>query len=153
MMAYLYSVQHHGNHTAAATGHAEDRSRTFVEAYNQNRPDTIDDAVTVDFVCHHKASGTEIHGAEEFKIHITEMLEAFPDFSMGEEDFIVDGDVAAAHYRWTGTHEGEFQGIPTTGKQVDTTSMTWIRMEDEQVAELYIYGDSRGLVEQFGIQL
>lgn len=132
---------------------ADDLSRTFVEAYNENRPDHIDDAVTADFVCHHKASGMEINGAGEYKAQIAEMIEAFSDFAMEEETLIVDGDMASGLYRWTGTHEGEFQGIPATGKQVDTTSLTLIRMENDRVAEMWVYGDGRGLMAQLGIEL
>lgn len=131
---------------------ADGISSAFLEAYNRNEPDRIDDVVTADFVCHHRASGTEIHGAQEYKARIAEMHDAFPDFSMEETELIVDGDMAAGHYRWSGTHEGEFQGIPATGKQVDTTSLTMMRMEGDRMAEMWIYGDGRGLMGQLGIE-
>ncbi|WP_276260921.1 ester cyclase [Haloglomus litoreum] len=127
-------------------------STAFVEAYNRNEPDRIDDAVTEDFVCHHMASGSELHGADEYKTRIEDLNAAFSGFSMSEEVLIVDGDMAAGRYRWSGTHEGLFEGIPATGRTVDTTSLTMMRMEGDRMAEMWVYGDGRGLMEQLGIE-
>lgn len=126
-------------------------SDAFLGAYNDGDVDRIDDVVTDDFVCHHLAGGMEIHGAEEYKARVGELRTAFPDFEMTEELFLVDGEYGAGHYRWGGTHEGEFEGIPATGKRVDTTSLSLTRMADGKVAEMWIYGDGRGLMSQLGV--
>ena len=42
---------------------------------------------------------------------------AFPDLELTPEDVIADGDTVVRRDRITGTHDGEFMGIPPTGKQ------------------------------------
>ena len=44
---------------------------------------------------------------------------AFPDLRMEPKDILVSGDKAVARVRATGTHQGEFMGMPATGKSVD----------------------------------
>ncbi|MFC7136372.1 ester cyclase [Halobaculum litoreum] len=91
---------------------AERISGAFVDAYTTGATGLLDDVVTDDFVCHHLASGQELHGAEAYKARIREMRAAFPDFSMAEEALLVDGERAAGHYRWSGTHEGSSWASP-----------------------------------------
>lgn len=43
---------------------------------------------------------------------------AFPDLSAKIEEMVGEGDKVAIHVTNTGTHKGEFQGIPPTGKKV-----------------------------------
>jgi predicted ester cyclase len=43
---------------------------------------------------------------------------AFPDLHADIEDMTAGGRMVSAHIRYTGTHKGEFQGIPATGKKV-----------------------------------
>lgn len=126
-------------------------SEAFMAAYNTGDLDRIDEHVTDEFVCHHKASGEEIEGGEAYKGRIAYLREAFPDFEMHEEFILVDGDRCAGHYCWAGTHEGEFQGVPATGTVVETTSAVLMRMEGPKMAEMWVYGDARGLMEQLGV--
>ena len=60
---------------------------------------------------------------------------AFPDGKMTVDDLIVDGDVVGIRNTWSGTHTGEFYGIPPTGKHVDVTSVGLDRVKDGQVVE------------------
>jgi len=127
-------------------------SKAFVDAYNTGEVDRIDDLVTDDFVCHHTAAGVELHGAEEYKQRIHEMREGFSDFEMSEEFLIVDGDMGAGHYRWGGTHDGEFVGMPATDRTVDTTSATLMRMNGDRMAEMWVYGNNAEVMEQLGVE-
>lgn len=129
----------------------EEIGEAFLTAYNTGDVDAIDEYVTDDFVCHHVAAGEELQGAEAYKGRIEELREVFPDFEMTEELLVVEGDRGAGHYRWTGTQDGEFQDIPATGKAVDTTSVTLLRLDGEQLAEMWVYGDPIGLMSQLGV--
>jgi steroid delta-isomerase-like uncharacterized protein len=127
-------------------------SRAFVDAYNTGDLDRIDDVVTADFVCHHTAAGEEIHGADGYKKRIEELRAGFSDFHMTEEVLLVDGDMGAGHYRWGGTHDGEFMGMPATDRTVDTTSVSLMRMDGDRIAEMWIYGANAELMDQLGIE-
>ncbi|WP_277553724.1 ester cyclase [Halobaculum limi] len=130
---------------------AERINGAFVDAYNTGATGLIDDVVTDDFVCHHLAAGQDLHGADGYKPRITELRAAIPDFHMELEEMIVEGNMSAGHYTWGGTHENELMGVPGTGKTIETTSMTMMRMEGDKMAEMWVYGDGRGLQEQLGI--
>ncbi|MFC7097974.1 ester cyclase [Halobaculum marinum] len=127
-------------------------SGAFVDAYNTGATGLIDDVVTDDFVCHHTAAGEELHGADEYKTRIDDLRSAFSDFSMAEEQLIVDGDRAAGYYRWGGTNDGEFMGAPATGAELETRSLTMMRMEGDKMAEMWVYGDNADVARQLGIE-
>lgn len=130
---------------------AEQISGAFLDAYNTGATGLLDDVVTDDFVCHHLAAGTELHGADGYKPRITELRAAIPDLHMELEEMIVEGDLCAGQFAWGGTHENELLGVPGTGKSIETTSMSLMRMEGDKVAEMWVYGDGRGLQDQLGM--
>src|SRR5438067_11920136 len=44
------------------------------------------------------------------------MRAAFPDMHWTVEEQIAEGDKVATRFEWTGTHRGEFLGVPATGR-------------------------------------
>jgi predicted ester cyclase len=68
------------------------------------------------------------------------------NFRKEEDLLLVDGDYFTVVYRWTGTHEGEFAGVPATGNTVESLALG--RLERDELAEMWIYGDSAGVVAQ-----
>src|SRR5262245_37905776 len=58
-------------------------------------------------------------GPEGCKVVARMFRSAFPDFHMTVEDTVAEGDFVACRFRQTGTHEGDFLGIPPTGRRVD----------------------------------
>ena len=59
---------------------------------------------------------------------------AFPDVHMHVEDVLPSGDKVVARMRATGTHEGEFMGMPATGKSIDVQFVDIIRFGDDGLA-------------------
>ena len=49
------------------------------------------------------------------------MRNVFPDFHLTIEDQIAEGDKVATRVTFHGTHQGEYRGIPPTGRQVNYT--------------------------------
>ena len=62
---------------------------------------------------------------KDFKQRESEMYDAFPDMHVTIDDMVAEGDKVAARTTWTGTHKGEFMGIPPTNKKV-TISLIFI---------------------------
>ena len=59
---------------------------------------------------------------ESLKNHLNHLLEAFPDLNVKVEPLVSEGDRIAwvrTHY---GTHQGDFMGIPATGRKVSWKS-------------------------------
>jgi hypothetical protein len=67
------------------------------------------------------------------------------------EDIAAEGDTVAARVAFHGTHRGEFQGIPPTGKEVAFSSMEFNRVVDGKVEEHWVEINLLGLVQQLGV--
>jgi predicted ester cyclase len=76
--------------------------------------------------------------------------EAFPDIRLTIQDIFSEGDMVAARVAFRGTHRGEFQGIPPTGKEVAFTSIEVNRVVDGKVEEHWVELDLLGLMQQLG---
>src|SRR5262245_1986751 len=80
------------------------------------------------------------------------LVAAFPDLRMKVEDLIADGDKTVARVAVTGTHEGEFMGIPPTGRRVDVQLIDIMRFDGAGlVAEHWGVGDMLSLMQQLGV--
>ena len=71
---------------------------------------------------------------------------------MEAEDIIESGDKAWARIRITGTNDGEFMGMPATGKSVDLQAVDIVRFNEEGVAaEHWGVTDSMTMMQQLGV--
>ena len=80
------------------------------------------------------------------------LLAAFPDLQMHVDDVIASGDKAVARLRVTGTHKGEFMGIPATGNSVAMKLIDITRFGDDGLArEHWGVADQLTLMQQLGV--
>lgn len=99
------------------------------------------------------APGGEVHGRDALESYIRKLHTAFPDFTMDmhENDMLTSDDVVMIEWTGTGTHEGEFAGIPPTGREFRVIGMSKILISDGKVQEDRIYFDPRELLDQLGL--
>ena len=82
------------------------------------------------------------------------LLAAFPDLRMDVEDVIASSDKAVARVRVTGTHKGEFMGIPATDKSAAMNLIDITRFGDDGLAhEHWGVADQLALMQQLGVIL
>ena len=80
------------------------------------------------------------------------MLAAFPDLRMDVQDSFASGDKAVARLRISGTHQGEFMGIPATGKPVSVNLIDITRFGDDGLArEHWGVADQLAMMQQLGV--
>ena len=77
--------------------------------------------------------------------------QAFPDSYSAIEVMIAEGDKVATRKTFYGTHQGEFMGIPPTGRQVSIALIDIVRVADGKVMEHWSMGDSLGMMQQLGV--
>ena len=75
---------------------------------------------------------------------------AFPDLSVTIEDIIADGDKVAARIGWRGSHQGDYQGIPPTGKKMTSETMVLIRLAEGKIVEGREQFDELSFRQQLG---
>jgi steroid delta-isomerase-like uncharacterized protein len=84
------------------------------------------------------------------KQFFTAFTSAFPDLRHDIVDLVAEGDKVAVRFNVTGTHKGELQGIPPTGKTVSFSAIDFITMIDGKIAEDWLSVDMMGLMQQIG---
>ncbi len=90
-------------------------------------------------------------GPEGFKQVMAMFLTAFPDMVIYVEEIVGEGDVVASRGYFTGTHRGDFMGIPATGKQVNVKYMDFWRFSGGKAAENWVRMDNVALMQQLGV--
>lgn len=124
--------------------------RRFYETVSSGEVDAFIDLLSDDFVEHEQMPGTPA-GREGTRQLFKMIAAAFPDMKWEPEDILVDGDKAVARTRFTGTNDGEFMGMPPTGKRVSAQLIDIVRFGDDGLAhEHWGVFDMMGLMTQLG---
>src|SRR5215218_6448604 len=108
----------------------EKMRRVMEEAFGQGRSELVDELLDPDFVCHDPNSETgEIRGAETIKGEIDYFQNALSDFHWTVEIQMAEGEMVTTRYILGGTHDGEFFGVPASGKRVEISGINIDRFE------------------------
>jgi steroid delta-isomerase-like uncharacterized protein len=126
--------------------------RRWIEAYNERDLEAEADVLAPGYVAHVPGAPGPLglEGLEAWRQFTAPFTEAFPDLRLTVEDIMAEGEMVAARVAFHGTHRGEFQGIPPTGKEVAFSSIEIDRMVDGKVAEHWFEMDLLGLMRQLG---
>ena len=96
-------------------------------------------------------SGGDIIGLENFKNYYNNYLTGFSDAEFTIVDIFGQGDKMVKHWNFKGTHDGDFFGVPATGKSVDISGTTLIKMKDGKIAAEQDYMDFLSFYTQLGL--
>jgi steroid delta-isomerase-like uncharacterized protein len=112
---------------------------------------TIDEAVAPDV-----RLGTPLPvdatGARALKQVWEILLRAYPDLKITAEDLIAEGDKVVGRQVVTGTHRGEYMGIPPTGRSVTYNEIFIFRVADDgRIAEIWGVVDVLAQLRQLGV--
>jgi steroid delta-isomerase-like uncharacterized protein len=130
-------------------GHAETMQALY-ERINAGDIDGFGALLSDDFVEHEEVPGLE-PTREGVKAFFHMYRAAFPDLRMEVEDVIVDGDKAVARVRASGTNDGDFMGMPATGRRVDVQLIDIMRLGDDGlVHEHWGVFDAMKMMQQLG---
>jgi len=93
----------------------------------------------------------ESTGAAAMKELFGRLHTAFPDLQVEIDDLIAEDDKVVARNIVTGTHQGEFMGLPATGRQVRYDEIFVVRFTDGRIAETWGIVDLASLMRQLGV--
>ena len=124
--------------------------RRWIEAYNERDLEAEAAVLAPGLVVHVSAAPGPLEGLEAWRQFSGPFAEAFPDLRLTVEDIFSEGEMVAARVAFRGTHRGEIQGIPPTGKEVAFTSIEVNRVRDGKVEEHWVELDLLGLMQQLG---
>jgi predicted ester cyclase len=75
-------------------------------------------------------------------------FEAFPDMHVSLDELIGEGESVFLRSTLTGTHDGEYKGIPATGRHVATECAEVFRIRDGKFAGYWCLTNVAGLMRQ-----
>lgn len=106
----------------------------------------------------HSAEGTIISpifrtvtGTKEIVASYRALFEIFPDWDLRAEQLLVDGERVAQPFTVTAVHQGEFMGLPGSGKRFTIHGVRLFTMGDGRIDQERRYYDFTGLLIQLGV--
>ncbi|MBM7805764.1 steroid delta-isomerase-like uncharacterized protein [Geodermatophilus bullaregiensis] len=114
--------------------------RSTFAAFNADDLDTCLANLAEDFVIN-LAGVPQMRGRDTWHHGVEVMKAAFPDVTVQIEDVVAAADRVAVRLTLRGTHTGEFEGIPATGRTVEYSSHEFYRFADGLIAEEWICSD------------
>jgi steroid delta-isomerase-like uncharacterized protein len=109
-------------------------STFFEEAWGKGNMAAVDEFMAADYVEHPRPS-TLAPGTEGLKQLIASYRTAFPDLKTTLDDIFAEGEMVAFRWSVSGTHLGDWLGIPPTGNHVAATGITLFRIALGKVVE------------------
>jgi predicted ester cyclase len=135
----------------SAEQNAELFRRFIEEGFNQRNLSVIDEAIAPDFVEHEELPPGIAPGREGVRQFFGTLISAFPDFKFTIDDVIAQGDKVVVRSTWTGTQQGEFLGIPPTGRGISFGVIDIVRIAGGQAVEHWGQMDSMRMMQQLGV--
>jgi steroid delta-isomerase-like uncharacterized protein len=118
------------------------------EEFNANDLDACVERLAPDVIQHLAELPEPRVGRDTWREGAELIKRAFPDLRVQIDDAIAEGDRVALRLTIRGTHQGEFLGIPATGRPVSYISHEFYRVADGLIAEEWICSDTASLFRQ-----
>lgn len=122
----------------------------FNDGWNRGEVSVFNETIADTVQFHYAGTPQELSLAEMSQI-VLRWRQAFPDLRMNVEELLIQENLAAARLTLSGTHEGPWAGVDSTGKRVNMALMMFFRFENGKMVELWESDDQLGLRKQLGI--
>lgn len=130
----------------------EQVARDFLNAVNDRDYSTLSDVLSESMTwIDPSLPESEVHGSEAFETMLREIVVGFPDFHIEILDILADENVVMAELLYTGTHQGEFFGLPPTGREIEFQGVETYQIESGNIIRGRVYFSDAELKEQLGL--
>ncbi len=130
----------------------ENLVKRWFQVWNTGNLTIAEEIFATNFV-NHDPNRPKVTDIESYKVWVVESRTAFPDFHVEIHDMITEGDKVASRWTLTGTHKGNFWGVPPTSVHVTVTGMNIHRLVHGEIDEAWWSYDMLGLMQQLGVIL
>jgi predicted ester cyclase len=120
------------------------------EVFNRGNVSLADEFLAPDFVEREELPPGVPRDREGVKLLTTLLRSAFPYFKATLEDIVAEGDRVVIRQTWSGTHQGEFMGVPPTGRTVSFGVIDILRVAGGKCQEHWGQMDTMSLMQQLG---
>ena len=96
-------------------------------------------------------SPENVIGIENFKAYYANFITGFSDVKFTMIDVFGQADKIVKHWNFSGTHTGDFFGIPASGKSVNVDGVTLVKMKNGKIAQEQDFMDNMVFMQQLGL--
>jgi steroid delta-isomerase-like uncharacterized protein len=125
--------------------------RFIDEALNSHNWDATTAVFTDNYVNYGFMPDDPPMSREEVRPLVDMLFSAFPDLAIETQEIVAEGDTVIARYIMRGTHRGEFNGIPATGRTVAVPGTAQYRLDNGKIVEDRPGADMMVLLTQLGV--
>jgi predicted ester cyclase len=122
--------------------------RMFSEIINEGKIDLVDELFDPEFTSETPQGTLDRDG---FKDYVAAWRGGFPDIHCEVDNLIEEGEEIAWSVRATGTHTGDFMGIPPTGRTVDFDSLNIARFRGGRGYQHKVLMNDVKMMTQLGV--
>jgi steroid delta-isomerase-like uncharacterized protein len=133
-----------------ATADAERVVTEYLRAINEREFSVLSDLVAESFTFTSPTAGT-VRGRGEFERYLRVIVDGFSDFHVSVEHILADENLVMTEGTVTGTHDGEFEEIPPTHREVEFPEMATFVVQDGTLHEERSYYDHHEVLRQLGL--
>ncbi len=125
----------------------------FYEELDNGNIENVMELFAPNFLWYTPSNSPTPMSKEETHEFLKMIYEAFPKWKHKMEEIIAVGDKVIARAIDYTTHEGEFQGIPSTGNKVEFGVIVIYSIDKGKIVEMREEGDMLGFFQQLGMEL
>lgn len=138
---------------SVSQAHKELFGRLYHSIWNERRLEFIEHVIADTHAISDPTVAGGAVGPSAYRRQVERFLTGLPDLHFEVDDTITENDKLVVYWTISGTHRGEFLGVPPTNKKVSFSGITINQIRSGKIIESTVIWDGLGLLEQFGIEL
>lgn len=125
--------------------------RLYQEVWNKRKLEIMSELLSPSHALHGPLYTGPAIGPEVYKGQVAIFVAGFPDLRFEIEDTVAEADKVVVCWTFSGTHRGEFMGVPATSKRVSVDGITIHVLSKGIIMDSYVSLDMWGMMQQLGV--
>jgi len=123
----------------------------YDEVWNKRRLELVDEIISPSHALHDPNLTGSAVGPEAYKRLVSRWVAGVSDLRFTLEDMVGENEKLAVAWTISGTHKGEFMGVPPTNKKVSVDGITIHHFVNAKIMDSYASWDAWGMMQQLGV--
>ena len=136
---------------SVAPSHKEVFGRLYHSVWNERRLEFIDKIIAKSHALNDPTFSGGAVGPAAYRRQVERFLKGLPDLRFNIDETVSEKDKLVVAWTLTGTHRGEFLGIPATNKKISVSGITINQIADGKILESTVLWDVLSLMQQLGL--
>lgn len=125
--------------------------RLYDEVWNKRKVELLHLLLSPSHALHGPIFPGSSIGPEAYKQTLIVFTSGFPDLRFTVEEMVAEDEKVVCYWTISGTQQGEFMGVPATGKKVSVDGITIHHIANGKIMDTYVSPDMWGMMHQLGV--